>query len=108
MRKWVSILMLLATGVAPGALAQHWPVQVYGRYFVDSTGAPWLIVGDNSGYNLLAYETMDRIDAYFADRAEHGFNTVWMNVVRVRSPHLEEQRGTTGLGAVADDQRKER
>jgi Protein of unknown function (DUF4038)/Putative collagen-binding domain of a collagenase len=81
MRKWLAILVLLATGAAPGAFAQHWPIQVHGRYFVDSTGAPWLMVGDNSGYNVLAYETMDRIDAYFADRAEHGFNTVWMNVI---------------------------
>jgi Protein of unknown function (DUF4038)/Putative collagen-binding domain of a collagenase len=82
MRKWLSILMLLVAGVAPRILAQkNWPIQVRGRYFVDSTGAPWLMIGDNSGYNLLAHETMDRIDAYFADRAAHGFNTIWMNVI---------------------------
>jgi hypothetical protein len=80
MKECLSILLLFAA-VAPGTLAQAWPVQVHGRYLADSTGAPWIMVGDNSGYNILAYETMPNIDNYFADRAAQGFNTVWMNVI---------------------------
>jgi hypothetical protein len=81
MKKWPPVLLLFIVAAAPSALAQNWPIRVHGRYFVDSTGAPWIMVGDNSGYNIMGYETMANIDNYFADRASHGFNTVWMNVI---------------------------
>ncbi len=81
MKKRLPSMLLFIAAASSSALAQNWPIQVHGRYFVDSTGAPWIMVGDNSGYNIMAYETMANIDNYFADRAEHGFNTVWMNVL---------------------------
>jgi hypothetical protein len=86
MKNWRPILLLFAAAAAPCTLAQNWPIKVSpnGRYFVDSTGAPWIMVGDNSGYNLMNYLPLigtQSVDTYLADREAHGFNTVWMNVV---------------------------
>ncbi|MGB7436577.1 MAG: DUF4038 domain-containing protein [Candidatus Acidiferrum sp.] len=80
-KKWIAVLLLFLVAVAPSTLAQNWPIRAQGRYFVESTGTPWIMVGDNSGYNLIAYETMANIDNYFADRSAHGFTAVWMNVI---------------------------
>lgn len=51
-----------------------------GRYLETQSGAPWLMVGDSPQSNL-GNLSVASSDTYFADRAAHGFNTVWANLL---------------------------
>jgi hypothetical protein len=64
------------------ARAQSYPVKksANGRYLVDQTNAPFLIAGDAPQALTVNLSTTDA-DFYFADRAAHGFNTVWINLI---------------------------
>ncbi len=46
-----------------------------GRYFVDATGAPWLMVGD-SAHHIVNVLVASNWPTYFASRQALGFNTV--------------------------------
>jgi hypothetical protein len=51
-----------------------------GRYLVDQSGKPFLIAGD-APQSLIVNLSESDADAYFADRAAHAFNTVWINLL---------------------------
>ena len=51
-----------------------------GRYLVDQSGAPTLLVGD-SPHSLFVNLTTTQADSYFANRAKYGINAVWIEVL---------------------------
>lgn len=51
-----------------------------GRYLVDSTGRPFMIVGD-SPQSLIVNLSPAQASRYFADREAVGFNSVWINLL---------------------------
>lgn len=51
-----------------------------GRYLVDQNNAPFLIAGD-SPQALMVNLSEGDAELYFANRASHGFNTVWINLL---------------------------
>jgi hypothetical protein len=51
-----------------------------GRYLIDQSGAPYLIAGD-APQSLIVNLSESDADAYFADRAAHAFNSVWINLL---------------------------
>src|SRR5579871_929141 len=50
------------------------------RYLVDQKGVPFLMAGDAPQALTVNISTADA-DIYFANRAVHGFNTLWINLV---------------------------
>jgi chitodextrinase len=50
------------------------------RYLVDQSGSPYLMVGD-SPQSAIGNLSVSEADRYFADRAAHGFNAVWINLL---------------------------
>lgn len=52
-----------------------WPIKANGRYFVDASGAPWLMVGD-SAHHIVNVVDPSSWPTYFASRQSQGFNTV--------------------------------
>ena len=54
-----------------------WPIKASanGRYFIDATGAPWLMVGD-SAHHIVNVLPISSWPTYFASRQALGFNTV--------------------------------
>jgi uncharacterized protein DUF4038/collagenase-like protein with putative collagen-binding domain len=74
----LSVLVLTSTlGAAPA-----YPVKVgpTGRYLVDQTGAPFMIVGDSPQAMIGKVSEADA-ELYFANRQARGFNTVWINLL---------------------------
>lgn len=51
-----------------------------GRYLVDQTGAPYMVIGD-SPQCLSAHLTTQDMDFFFADRQKKGFNATWVNLI---------------------------
>jgi len=51
-----------------------------GRYLVDQTNAPVLLMGD-SPQALMVNLSEEEAEAFFADRSAHGFNTLWINLL---------------------------
>src|SRR5882724_1206159 len=51
-----------------------------GRYLVDQNETPTLLVGD-SPHSLFVNLSPQQVDAYFANRASHGINAVWVEVL---------------------------
>lgn len=88
-RTIVIVLILLAASAAgaqdaaaPASIPPVYPLKLSAnhRYLVDQQGKPFLIAGDTP-QGLLARLSEKDADAYFADRAAHGFNTLgWVNV----------------------------
>ena len=58
------------------------PLQVSanGRYLVTQAGAPFLIFGDAPQALMVNVSEADA-DLYFANRASHGFNALWVNLL---------------------------
>jgi hypothetical protein len=50
------------------------------RYLVDQKGVPFLIAGDAPQALTVNLSTADA-ETYFANRAFHGFNTLWVNLI---------------------------
>ena len=65
-----------------GSSGGSFPLKVAagGRYFETAGGAPFLMVGD-SPQSLIGDNSESSADSYLADRAAHGFNTVWVNLL---------------------------
>lgn len=55
-------------------------VSTNGRYMVDQNNIPFLMVGD-SPQALPTMTSLADAAAYFKDREEHGFNTMWINLL---------------------------
>jgi hypothetical protein len=67
-----------ATSEPPGVFPLR--VSSNGRYLVSAQGSPWLMVGD-SPQSTVGNLSVASSDAYFADRAAHGFDAVWTNLL---------------------------
>jgi chitodextrinase len=65
------------------------------RYLVDQSGNPYLMVGD-SPQSAIGNLSVSEADRYFTDRAAHGFNTVWINLL------CDSYTGCSANGATAD------
>jgi hypothetical protein len=50
------------------------------RYLVDQNGAPYLLIGD-SPQCLATNVSPANMEYFFADREQHGFNTVWVDIL---------------------------
>ena len=72
----VSATTPAAPPVGPGPLR----VGPTGRYLVTQNNQPFLMVGD-SPQSLIGNLSESSAASYFADRAAHGFNTVWINLL---------------------------
>jgi hypothetical protein len=65
------------------------------RYLVDQNGKPFLIVGDTP-QGLMGRLTEADAEKYFADRQEHGFNTMgWIDVACAGNDYPTNKEGTT-------------
>lgn len=64
------------------------------RYLVDQNGIPFLMVGD-SPQALPTMASLSEADAYFSDREEHGFNTMWINLL-CAGPYFPDCRDDGG------------
>jgi hypothetical protein len=74
------ILSVLLCGTSDAA---NYPLKISStnpRILVDQNNAPYLMVGD-SPQGLIANLTTNEAAMFFADRAAHGFNTVWINLL---------------------------
>jgi hypothetical protein len=73
MLKLISALCLFL----PSLLAQSWPIGVSTnkRYFVDATGAPWLMIGDTA-HHIVSDLPQSGYATYLSNRAQYGFNAV--------------------------------
>ena len=88
----VLLVVLVCPTVQPGspaaATCSHtaapfcWPTSVSanGRYLLDQTGQPYMMVGD-SPQSLIGQLSPSEANAYFANRQAHGINSVWINLV---------------------------
>jgi hypothetical protein len=71
------------------------------RYLVDQNNLPFLMVGD-SPQGLMGRLTEKQIDAYFADREAHGFNTAgWIDVACAGQDFPDIKNGGTVDGILA-------
>jgi hypothetical protein len=78
---WIAQLAAFEySGSAPPSPKYPVKVSATGRYLVDQSEAPFLITGD-SPQALMVDLSESQADAFFADRAKHGFNTVWINLL---------------------------
>jgi hypothetical protein len=55
-------------------------VSANGRYLQTAVGSPFLMVGD-SPQSLIGDNSVSTADSFLDDRAAHGFNTVWINLL---------------------------
>ena len=78
------VLVALSVSVSPWPLAAApvYPLKrsANGRYLVDQSNAPVMIVGDSPQALMVNLSTNDAA-AFFADRAGFGFNTLWINLL---------------------------
>src|ERR1043166_2537193 len=67
---------------ASSAFAQGYPVKksANGRYLVDQLNHPFLIAGD-APQSLMVNLSTSEAEMYFANRASHGFNALWINLL---------------------------
>jgi hypothetical protein len=66
-------------GGTPG-LVYPLKVSSNGRYLVDQQGDPFLMIGD-APQALIINASVDEAELLLANRAAHGFNTVWINLL---------------------------
>jgi hypothetical protein len=76
----VLALCLMAGGVSCGAPAYPLKPSANGRYLLDQSNAPVMLVGD-SPQALIVNLTTNEAALFFADRASYGFNTTWINLL---------------------------
>jgi chitodextrinase len=68
------------TAPAPTGPAYPLKVSAGGRYLVDQTGEPFLLVGD-SPQSVIGNLSEAQWATYLADRQAHGFNALWVNLL---------------------------
>jgi len=79
------VLVIAACGIGGdggGGPGPAYPLQVSAnsRYLVDQNGEPFLMIGD-APQSLMVNASLDDVDFYLANRASHGFNVVWINLL---------------------------
>jgi hypothetical protein len=78
-------LALAVFSICPSLMSAATPIyplkkSANGRYLVDQSNAPVMLVGD-SPQALMVNLSTNQAAAFFADRAAYGFNTVWINLL---------------------------
>ncbi|HVP10013.1 MAG TPA: DUF4038 domain-containing protein [Phycisphaerae bacterium] len=75
--------------------AQAYPVRksANSRYLVDQLNRPFLITGD-APQSLMVNLSTSEAEMYFANRASHGFNAVWINLLCSTYTAGREDAGT--------------
>jgi hypothetical protein len=89
----ILVLGLLICGAVHGAT---YPVKISAtnpRILVDQANTPFLIVGDSPHSLIVNLSTSDAA-SYLADRAAHGFNSLWVNLLCIRP---QERRTNASL-----------
>jgi hypothetical protein len=83
-KRWLFGSALAAVLLAPAgsSAAPAYPLKhsANGRYLVDQSNAPCLLLGE-SPQALIANLTTNEAALFFANRSGHGFNTVWVNLL---------------------------
>jgi len=74
------VAALAARTLADDAPAYPIKVGPTGRYLVDSHGKPFLIAGESPQAMMVNLSEADA-EAFFANRASHGFNAAWINLL---------------------------
>jgi hypothetical protein len=76
------VLLFLTAGAASARDATAFPLQIEpsGRYLVDQRQQPFRIQGE-AAWDLVVQLSLDQVEAYLANRARHGFNTVLVELV---------------------------
>ncbi|MBS0560683.1 MAG: DUF4038 domain-containing protein [Proteobacteria bacterium] len=76
------MLVLLAARAAAGGTDPAYPLRPgpTGRYLVDRNGTPFLMIGD-APQAAIAKLSPDEADAFMANRARYGVNTLWMSLL---------------------------
>src|SRR5216684_6871625 len=69
------LFLCCTSGVGAGAATLPIKASANGRYLVDSSGLPWLMVGDSAHTAICKLRTSNW-PAYLADRQAKGFNTI--------------------------------
>src|SRR5437870_3966812 len=77
---WIISISLMQPRTVPAAPAYPLKASANGRYLVDQSNAPVLLVGD-SPQALIVNLTTNEAAMFFADRAAFGFNTLWINLL---------------------------
>lgn len=75
-----SLLLLFLTVASAFGFTYPLKVASSGRYLVDQTNAPFLVVGD-SAWSLICNLTPTQAASYFVDRQAHGFNSVLLSLL---------------------------
>jgi hypothetical protein len=70
----------LAPSLAPAAPVYPLKKSANGRYLVDQSNAPCLLLGE-SPQALMVNLTTNEAALFFTNRSAHGFNTVWVNLL---------------------------
>jgi hypothetical protein len=79
-RGFAAALWLMLGAVVSGAPAYPLKASANGRYLVDQSNAPVMIVGD-SPQALMVNLSTNEAAFFFANRAAYGFNTLWINLL---------------------------
>src|SRR5262245_15204160 len=72
--------LVCAPSTSPGGPVFPLKKSPNGRYLVDQTNAPCLLLGE-SPQALMVNLTTNEAQMFFTNRAAHGFNTVWVNLL---------------------------
>ena len=69
-------------GSRGGAGGPDYPLRIStnGRFLVDQKDEAFLLIGD-APQSLMVNASLDDVDFYLANRASHGFNVVWVNLL---------------------------
>ena len=75
-----------------------WPTSVSanGRYLLDQSGQPYMIVGD-SPQSLIGELSESEANTYFADRHDYGINSAWINLLCDRHSQIPAPTATGKL-----------
>src|SRR6266487_1290616 len=88
MKHSLSIFLLVVAGLWNAVLPARPPTSsVYplrpsanGRYMLDASNAPFLIIGD-APHSILANLSDSNAATYLVDRGNRGFNTLWIELL---------------------------
>jgi chitodextrinase len=75
-----STALSVTSAAAPAGPVYPLKVGPTGRYLVDQSGTPFMIVGD-APHSLLANVSTADAETYFANRQARGFNSVWIELL---------------------------
>src|SRR5437667_11672125 len=101
----VSILFLVVGGLWNAVLpATHPTSSVYplhpganGRYMLDASNAPFLIIGDAPHSSLANLNNSDAV-TYLTDRGQRGFNALWIELLCDSYTFGYSNEGTANYG----------